>query len=62
MALPIAGYDWLVGVHDVDLTGHSDLIARTRSTGQLWVIPGSAAGFRSRVAIAGGTQEYDMVG
>jgi hypothetical protein len=62
MALPVAGYDWLVGVHDVDLTGHSDLIARTRSTGQLWVIPGSAAGFRSRVAIAGGTQEYDMVG
>ena len=62
MALPIAGYDWLIGVDDVDLTGHSDLIARTASSGQLWVIPGRAGGFRTPVAVAGDTQEYDMVG
>ena len=62
MALPISSYDWLVGVDDVDLTGHSDLIARTKSSGQLWVIPGSVAGFRTPVAVTGDTQEYDMVG
>jgi hypothetical protein len=62
MALPVSSYDWLVGVDDVDLTGHSDLIARTASSGQLWVIPGSARGFRTPVAVTGDTQGYDMVG
>ncbi|RHW28702.1 hypothetical protein D0Z08_02290 [Nocardioides immobilis] len=62
LSLPIGGYDWLVGVDDVELTGHSDLIARTASSGQLWVIPGSVGGFRTPVAIAGDTGEYDMVG
>jgi hypothetical protein len=62
MALPISSYDWLLGVDDVDLTGHSDLIARAKSTGQLWVIPGSVSGFRTRVAVTGDTQGYDMVG
>ncbi|MDZ5621215.1 N-acetylmuramoyl-L-alanine amidase [Nocardioides sp. HM23] len=62
MALPVRGYDWLIGVDDVDLIGHSDLIARTRSTGQLWVIPGSADGFRAPVAITGDTQGYDLAG
>jgi len=62
LGLAIGGYDWMVGVDDVDLTGHSDLITRTASSGQLWVIPGSAGGFRTPVAITGDTQEYDMVG
>jgi hypothetical protein len=62
MALPVRDYDWLVGVDDVDLTGHSDLIARTRSTGQLWVIPGSARGFGAPIAFTGSAQGYDMVG
>jgi hypothetical protein len=62
MALPVSSYDWLVGVDDVDLTGHSDLVARTASSGQLWVIPGSARGFRTPVAVTGDTQGYDMVG
>jgi len=62
LALPVSDYDWLVGVDDVQLTGHSDLIARTASSGQLWVIPGSVRGFQAPVAIAGDTGEYDMVG
>lgn len=62
MSLAIGGYDWLIGVDDVDLTGHSDLVARTRSSGQLWVIPGSTSGFRTPVAVTGDTQEYDLVG
>jgi hypothetical protein len=62
MSLSIRGYDWIIGVRDVDMTGHSDVIARTRSTGQLWVIPGGAAGFGTPVAVSGDTQEYDMAG
>jgi hypothetical protein len=62
LALPVGGYDWLIGVDDVDITGHSDLIARSASDGQLWVIPGSVGGFRTPVAITGDTLEYDMVG
>jgi hypothetical protein len=62
MALPVSGYDWLLGVADVDMTGHSDLIARTRNSGQLWVVPGSVSGFRTPVAVTGDTRGYDMVG
>jgi hypothetical protein len=62
LAIPVGGYDWLVGVDDVDITGHSDLIARAASDDQLWVIPGSADGFKSPVAIEGATGGYDLVG
>ncbi len=62
LALPVGGYDWLIGVDDVDMTGHSDLIARTATTGQLWVVPGSAKGFGTPVAVTGGTEEYDLAG
>ncbi|MEZ0579212.1 FG-GAP-like repeat-containing protein [Nocardioides sp. MH1] len=62
LAIPVGGYDWLLGVSDVDLTGHSDLVARTSSTDQLWVIPGSAGGFKAPVAIAGDTSDYDLAG
>ncbi|KAA1422025.1 VCBS repeat-containing protein [Nocardioides humilatus] len=62
LSIPVSGYDWLLGVSDVDLTGHSDLIARTSSSGQLWVIPGTASGFQTPVAISGTTTEYDLAG
>ncbi len=62
MTLDIGGYSWLLGVDDVDLTGHSDLIARTKNTGQLWVIPGSVNGFRTPVEVTADAQEYDLVG
>ena len=51
-----------IGVSDVDLTGHGDLVARTRGTGELWVIPGSSTGFKAPISIAGGGSEYDLVG
>jgi hypothetical protein len=62
MSMPVDTYDWLIGISDVDMTGHSDLVARTRSTGQLWLIPAGSGGFKTPVAIGGDTTEYDMAG
>lgn len=62
MSLAIGSYNWLLGVSDVDLTGHGDLVARTRRTGELWVIPGTTSGFKAPVSIAGSGTEYDLVG
>ncbi|KAA1427115.1 FG-GAP-like repeat-containing protein [Nocardioides antri] len=62
LALPVRGYDWMLGTADVDLGGHSDLIARTAATGELWVIPGSRDGFKAPVAISGDTTGFDMIG
>ncbi len=62
MSLAIRSYDWLLGVSDVDMTGHGDLVARSRGTGELWVVPGDSSGFKAPVAIEGDTAEYDLVG
>ncbi len=62
LALPVTGYDWLIGVDDVDMTGHSDLVARTKGTGQLWVIPGGRHGFQAPVAVTGDARGYDLAG
>jgi hypothetical protein len=62
LSLSISGYDWLIGVDDVDVTGHSDLVARSRNGRQLWIIPGKPAGFRPRVPLGGNTADYNLVG
>ena len=42
LGLDLAPYDWVVGVSDVGLTGHPDLVVREKATGYLWLIPGTA--------------------
>lgn len=62
MTLPVKRYNLMIGISDVDLSGHGDLVARSRATGELWLIPGTVTGLQDPVAIAGGGPEYDRVG
>jgi hypothetical protein len=52
-------FDWTIGVSDVGITGHADVIVRKKGTGQLWLLPGSAAGFRTPVLLGTGMGIYD---
>ncbi|MBC9735439.1 FG-GAP-like repeat-containing protein [Nocardioides marmotae] len=58
----VSAYDWLVGVSDVQLTGHADVIARSKADGKLWLLPGTTTGFGARRLIGEGAGVYDLVG
>ena len=62
LPLDLSPYDKLVGVSDMDLTGHPDLLARVRATGQLVVLPGSAGGFGAPVLVGSGYEVFDLLG
>ena len=62
LGLDLAPYDWVLGVSDVKLTGHPDLIVRSRATGYLWVLQGTNKGFRNPRFLAEGMQAYDLAG
>jgi hypothetical protein len=60
--VPAGGYDWMVGPGDVNGDGRPDLLARQRSNGTLWLIPGTATGFGPRVFVTGGLGKYRLGG
>ncbi len=62
LGLDLAPYDWVIGVSDVVLTGHSDLVVREKATGDLWLLQGTATGFKPRRFLAEGMGEYDLAG
>ncbi len=62
LGLKLARYDWVVGVSDVNLTGHPDLLVRERASGNLWLIRATADGFSKRRFMASGMKEYDLAG
>ncbi len=64
MQLDLTPYDWVVGISDVDLVGHPDLVVRNRTTKQLMLIPGYATGkgFGTPIALGSGFGIYDSVG
>ncbi len=62
LGLSVARYDWLVGVSDVGLKGHADVLARARSDGALWLLPGTRDGFNPRIKLGDGFSKYDLVG
>ena len=57
-------YDWVVGAGDVDGNRVPDLLARERSTGYLWLVPGtrSGTGLGARRFVAAGFAKYDLGG
>jgi len=59
MALGVGQFDWIVGISDVGLTGHADVVVRKRGTGQLYLLPGSTKGFGKPVLLGRGTGIYD---
>ncbi|MEV7431596.1 N-acetylmuramoyl-L-alanine amidase [Nocardioides sp. NPDC092400] len=62
LGMAVSAYDWLVGVSDVGLTGHADVVARSRADGRLWLLPGTPTGFGARVPLGEGASAYDLVG
>ena len=63
-ALPLntRTFDWVLGVSDVRLTGHPDLLLRTRRTKDLYVMEGSSTGFAAPVLLGRNLGAYDMAG
>jgi hypothetical protein len=62
LGLDLTPYDWVIGVSDVMLTGHADLVVRDKATGYLWLLQGTATGFKPRRFLAEGMGEYDLAG
>jgi N-acetylmuramoyl-L-alanine amidase-like protein/VCBS repeat protein len=60
--LDLTPYDWVVGVSDIGVVGHADLVVREKATGYLWLIPGTATGFGKRRFLAEGMGGYDLAG
>jgi hypothetical protein len=54
------GYDWLLAVGDLDGDRRPDLVARTRTTGKLWVLPGARTGFGQRRTFGTGMGRFDL--
>lgn len=62
LGLDLAPYDWVVGISDILLTGHADLLVREKATGDLYLIQGTATGFQPRRYLASGMGAYDLAG
>ncbi|WP_370247760.1 N-acetylmuramoyl-L-alanine amidase [Nocardioides sp.] len=62
LAIDLTPFDWVVGISDIDLTGHADLVVRTKADGGLWLVPGSTSGFGTPVQLGSGFGVYDLVG
>ncbi len=62
LSVDVAAYDWVIGVSDVNLTGHADVIVRERKTGNLYVLRATTSGFKARRFLGEGMKEYDLAG
>jgi hypothetical protein len=60
LPVDLSRYDWVIGVSDLKLTGHPDLIVRKKGTGLLFELPGTATGFKSPVYLGDGLEGYDL--
>jgi hypothetical protein len=57
-----SGFDWVISNGDVDGNGQGDLLLRRASTGQLWLLPGTASGFGQRRPVVEGMGRFDLAG
>ncbi|MGZ8744609.1 MAG: FG-GAP-like repeat-containing protein [Nocardioides sp.] len=62
LGLDLSPYDWVVGVSDVNLTGHPDLVVRAKKNGYLWLYRATSTGFEPRRFLGEGMQGYDLAG
>jgi len=58
----LTGYDWVIGAGDVTGDRRPDLIVRSATDGLLWVLPGSASGFGTRIYLGQGFKGFDLAG
>jgi hypothetical protein len=62
LSLNSKAFDWVIGVSDVRLTGHSDLVLRSRTTKDLYLVEATATGFAAPVLLGTGFGDYDQAG
>lgn len=62
LSIDLTPFDWVVGISDIDLTGHADLVLRAKADGGLWLVPGTTSGFGTPVQLGTGFDAYDLVG
>jgi len=62
LTLNTKAYDWVIGVSDVHLTGHSDLVFRSRSSKQLYLVEATATGFGAPKPLGGNVGGFDLAG
>jgi hypothetical protein len=55
-------YDWVVGLGDLDGNGRADVLARRRTTGRLFLLPGGAHRLGAPRLVAAGFGGYDLGG
>lgn len=58
----LSPYDWVLGISDVGLTGHADVVVRGRGTGQWFLLPGETTGVGAPQLIGTGAEVYDLAG
>ena len=62
LTLDLTPYDWVVGISDIALVGHPDLVVRSKGTGELWLIEATSNGFGAPQLLGTGFNSYDLVG
>ncbi len=64
LALNSKAFDWVVGISDVQMqpTGHSDLIFRSRGTKELYLVEATETGFGTPKLLGAGFEGFDMAG
>jgi len=62
LGIDLSGFDWVIGISDLQLTGHPDLVVRQKDTGRLYALPGTGTGFKAPVYLGGGFGGYDLAG
>jgi hypothetical protein len=62
LELDVTAYDWVLGVSDLHLGGHADVIVRAKATGFLWAFTATADGLESRRLLGDGMNAYDLAG
>jgi len=62
LSLDLTPYDWAIGVSDVNLSGHGDIIVRAKKKGYLWLLQATDGGFQERRFLGEGMGQYDLAG
>ena len=62
LSIDVAAYDWVIGISDIGLVGHGDLVLREKATGYLYLLPTTPTGFGKRRFIGDGMRAYDLAG
>jgi hypothetical protein len=62
LSADVGAYSWILGVSDLQGSGHPDLIVRAKGTGRLFALRGTAKGVRAPIFLGGGFARYDLAG